>query len=48
MSVPLLRETKMPAVIVELGPAAVIVEHGQALTEALAAAVEAWARSLWE
>lgn len=48
MSVPLLRETKMPAVIVELGPAAVAVEQGQALTDALAAAVEAWARSLWE
>ena len=48
MSVPLLRETRMPAVIVELGPAAAIVEHGHLLADALAAAVEAWARSVWE
>lgn len=48
MSVPLLRETRMPAVIVELGGAAAVTEHGRALADALAAAVEAWARSAWE
>ena len=48
MSVPLLRETRMPAVIVELGPPAVVVERGRTLAGALASAVEAWARSAWE
>jgi N-acetylmuramoyl-L-alanine amidase len=48
MSVPLLRETRMPAVIVELGPPAVVVEQGRVLAGALAGAVEAWARLLWE
>jgi N-acetylmuramoyl-L-alanine amidase len=48
MSVPLLRETQMPAVIVELGPAAVVVERSRALAGALAESVEAWTRSLWE
>jgi N-acetylmuramoyl-L-alanine amidase len=48
MSVPLLRETQMPAIIVELGPAIIVVERSRALTGALAGAVEAWARSLWE
>ena len=48
MSVPLLRETRMPAVLVELGPAAVVVERGRPLATALAGAVEAWARSVWE
>jgi len=48
MSVPLLRETQMPAVIIELGPAAVLVERSRALAGALASAVEAWARSAWE
>lgn len=48
MSVPLLRETQMPAVIIELGPPAVVVERGRALSDALASAVEAWARSVWE
>jgi N-acetylmuramoyl-L-alanine amidase len=48
MSVPLLRETRMPAVIVELGPPAVVAERNGALAGALAGAVEAWARSLWE
>ena len=48
MSVPLLRETQMPAVIVELGPPAAVVERSRALAGALAGAVEAWARSLWK
>jgi N-acetylmuramoyl-L-alanine amidase len=48
MSVPLLRETRMPAVIIELGPAAMLVERSRALADALASAVEAWASSAWE
>jgi N-acetylmuramoyl-L-alanine amidase len=48
MSVPLLRETRMPAVLVQLGPAAVVVERSRPLASALAGAIEAWARSIWE
>jgi len=48
MSVPLLRETRMPAVIVEVGPAAVVVERGAALAKALATALSAWASTTWE
>lgn len=48
MSLPVLRETRMPAVIVEVGPAAVVVEHGPALADALASALMAWAGSVWE
>ena len=45
MSVPVLRETRMAAVIVELGPAAAVVEQGQALAGALALALGGWAGS---
>lgn len=48
MSLPILRETRMPAVMVEVGPAAVLVEHGAALAEALASALVAWACGPWE
>ncbi len=47
MSVPLLRETRMPAVLVELGPLTVT-EHAKDLANALAEAVEAWSRTIWE
>ncbi len=43
MSLAVLRETRMPAVILEIGPAAVVVEHGPALAEALASALVDWA-----
>ena len=48
MSLTILRETRMPAVIVEIGPAAVAVEHGPALAEALASALATWASGPWE
>ncbi len=48
MSLTVLRETRMPAVIVEVGPAAVAVEHGPALAEALAGALASWASGPWE
>ncbi len=48
MSLAVLRETRMPAVTVEVGPAAVVVQHGPALAEALAAALVAWASGPWE
>jgi N-acetylmuramoyl-L-alanine amidase len=43
MSVPVLRETRMPAVLVEVGPTPVVVQHGAALAEALVSALVVWA-----
>lgn len=48
MSLAVLRETRMPAVTLEVGPATVVVEHGPALAEALATALAAWASKPWE
>jgi len=43
MSVPVLRETRMPAVLVEVGPARIVVESGPTLVAAIAAALTRWA-----
>lgn len=48
MSLTVLRETRMPAVTVEVGPAAVVVEQGPTLALALAAALATWACGPWE
>ena len=48
MSVPLLRETRMPAVVVEIGPARAVVEGAPALAAALAAALGLWADASWD
>ena len=48
MSLPVLRETRMPAVIVEIGPATTVVEGGPVLANALTAALVEWARSTWD
>ncbi len=48
MSVPLLRETRMPAVLVEVGPASAVVEQAPALAAALSAALGLWADASWE
>ena len=48
MSLPILRETRMPAVIVEIGPASLVVERGAVLGEALAGALAAWATGPWD
>lgn len=48
MSLTILRETRMPAVTVEVGPAAVVVEQGPALALALATALAMWASGPWE
>jgi N-acetylmuramoyl-L-alanine amidase len=48
MSLPVLRETRMPAVIVEIGPATTVVEGGPALARALTAAMVEWAQSTWD
>ncbi len=48
MSVPLLRETRMPAVLVEVGPASTVVEQAPALAAAISAALGHWADASWE
>jgi N-acetylmuramoyl-L-alanine amidase len=45
MRVPVLRETRMPAVLVELGPPSVVVEHGVAVANALTQALATWVSS---
>jgi N-acetylmuramoyl-L-alanine amidase len=48
MSVPLLRETRMPAVLVEIGPASAMVEHAPWLATALMVALGLWADASWD
>jgi N-acetylmuramoyl-L-alanine amidase len=48
MALAMLRETKMPAVLCELGPAASVVEHSSAVAVALAEALAAWACHSWD
>jgi N-acetylmuramoyl-L-alanine amidase len=48
MSLPLLRETRMPAVLIEFGPASTVVERAPSLTEALTLALGDWADSRWD
>jgi N-acetylmuramoyl-L-alanine amidase len=43
MVLPVLRETRMPAVVCEVGPPPVVVEHGQRAVSAIADAMAAWA-----
>jgi N-acetylmuramoyl-L-alanine amidase len=43
MSVPILRETRMPAVLVEVGPASTVVEGAPVLAAAVSAALGLWA-----
>jgi N-acetylmuramoyl-L-alanine amidase len=45
MRLPVLRETRMPAVLVELGPPSVAVEHGVAVAGALSRALAMWVSS---
>jgi N-acetylmuramoyl-L-alanine amidase len=42
MATPVLTETKMPAVVCELGPASVVVEHSGQVAAAVADALAAW------
>ena len=48
MSVPLLRETQMPAVLVEVGPATIVVERARSLAAAISGALGRWADAPWE
>ena len=48
MALPVLRETRMPAVLCELGPPPALVTHGAALACAVAKAMECWVQALDE
>ena len=48
MSVRILRETRMPAVVVELGPASRVVERASSLAAALSTALGRWADVSWD
>jgi N-acetylmuramoyl-L-alanine amidase len=48
MSLPVLRETRMPAVSVEVGPAAAVVERAPTLADSLVAALTEWTCGPWE
>ena len=46
MALPVLRETRMPAVLCELGPPPVVVARGAELACAFSRALERWVRTL--
>ena len=48
MSLPLLRETRMPAVICEISPAAVLVEQAPSVARAVVTALAEWAATAWD
>jgi N-acetylmuramoyl-L-alanine amidase len=48
MSIPILRETRMPAVLVELGQPALVVQRLPALAKAITDALGAWAARPWD
>jgi len=48
MQLSLLRETRMPSVLIELGPASVVVERAALLASALSDALGRWADASWE
>jgi N-acetylmuramoyl-L-alanine amidase len=48
MSLALLRETRMPSVLVELGPASLVVERAALLAAALSNALGKWADASWD
>jgi len=48
MSIPLLRETKMPAVVVELAHSALVGGGAHQLASAITTALHAWAAAAWE
>jgi N-acetylmuramoyl-L-alanine amidase len=48
MRLPVLRETRMPAVLLEIGPPAVVVERAADLAAAIAEALGQWASAPWD
>jgi N-acetylmuramoyl-L-alanine amidase len=45
LRLPVLRETRMPAVTLKVGPTVTVVRHGAPIAEALAGALETWLRA---
>jgi N-acetylmuramoyl-L-alanine amidase len=48
MSLPILRETRMPSVLIEVGPASLVVERAAVLASALSEALGQWADASWD
>ena len=48
MSLPVLRETRMPAVICEIGPASVLVERSAVVSRAVVDSLAEWVDTAWE
>ncbi len=48
MSLPLLRETRMPAVICEIGPATVVVEEAATIARSVVEALALWVGTSWD
>jgi N-acetylmuramoyl-L-alanine amidase len=48
MSLAILRETRMPSVLIELGPASLVVERAALLAAALSTALGKWADASWD
>jgi N-acetylmuramoyl-L-alanine amidase len=48
MALPILRETRMPAVLVEVGPASLLVERAPLLAAALSRVLGQWADASWD
>lgn len=48
MSLTILRETRMPTVLVEVGPASLVVERSALLASSLSRALELWADASWD
>ncbi len=48
MSLPLLRETRMPAVICEIGPATVVVERATVIARSVVDALAQWVGTSWD
>ena len=48
MSLPVLRETRMPAVVCELGPPLMFVERSSDVARAVRQALDTWVRATWD
>jgi N-acetylmuramoyl-L-alanine amidase len=48
MSIPVLRETRMPAVVCELGPPTMLVERSHDVARAVREALDTWVRAAWD
>jgi N-acetylmuramoyl-L-alanine amidase len=48
MSLPILRETRMTSVLIEVGPASLLVERATVLAAALSSALGLWADASWD